>query len=182
MSGERIEKSLFEGVAGRAPEWKQQLGLACSSWKSRIRCMDYNAALCGVTSAYLFFSAFTKPDAKWGLPCFIFYNRVFQLLVKIWCGCYIAGAEILGYSELECQFLFRWFMLGGVLDNNEIQAILELALQYCERVPVRDAGWCALEEFLLFASQHGRLEQHWGDDCIRWIRRHRLHRCRGRRI
>jgi hypothetical protein len=81
---------------------KQQLGLACSSWKSRIRCMDYNAALCGVTGAYLFFSAFTKPDAKWGSPCFIFYNRVFRLLVKIWCGCYIAGSEILGYSELEC--------------------------------------------------------------------------------
>jgi hypothetical protein len=123
--------------------------------------MDYNAALCGVISAYLFFSAFVRRDAKWRLPCFIFYTRIFQLLVKVWCDCYIAGAEVLGYSQLECEFLFRWSMLGGVLNDDEIQAILELAMRYCARVPVCDAGWCALEEMLLFASQHGRLEQPW---------------------
>jgi hypothetical protein len=138
--------------------------------------MDYNAALCGVTRAYLFLSAVSKLDSTWGLPCFIFYGRIFQLLSRVWCGCYIAGIGELGYSELECSFLFRWFMLGGVLDNDEIQATLALALKYCARVPIRDAGWVALEEYFLFASQHGRLDQPWGAKCIRWIRSHRLYR------
>jgi hypothetical protein len=82
--------------------------------------MDYNAALLVLAKAQLFVSAIACFDSKWGLPCFIFYSKIFQLLCKVWCGCYLAGPEALGYSELECEFLFRWFVMGGVLDNDEI--------------------------------------------------------------
>lgn len=85
--------------------------------------MDYNAALIGVTRAYLVVSAITRLDPKFGLPCFLYYNTFFKLLLKVWCGCSNIAGEF-GFYENECGFLFRWFQQGGVLDNDEIQTIL----------------------------------------------------------
>jgi hypothetical protein len=61
-----------------------------------------------------------------------------------------------------------------VLDNDEIQDLRALALRYCSKITTAQKGWEALEEFFIFASQHERLRQPWGVNCIRWIRSHRL--------
>jgi hypothetical protein len=134
--------------------------------------MDYNAALSKVTEAYLFISAFTKLDSKIGLPCFLYYNTTFQLVLKVWCGCY-DRAEEFGFSENECSFLFRWFLFGGVLDNDEIRIILGSTLKYCEDLGIPRSAWAALAEFFRFACQQGRLEQPWGI-CLKRILRFRL--------
>lgn len=136
--------------------------------------MADNAVLWETIRAYLYVSAIAKFDSSFGLPCFIFYSRTFQLLLKVWAGCYEAAISALGFSEFECLFFFRWFMFGAVLDNDEIQDLLALALRYCSKVTIPYKGWEALEEFFRFASQHGRRRQQWGVECIRWIRTHRL--------
>jgi hypothetical protein len=137
--------------------------------------MDYNAAIVGVTVAYLYESAIAKLDSSIGFPCFIYYNRVFQLLTKVWNGCYyLAASRALGFSQLECEFLFRWFLLGGVLDDDELQLTLSFTLKYCARVPLPQTAWGTLKEFFMFACQQGRLEQPWRVSCVRWIQSHRL--------
>jgi hypothetical protein len=95
--------------------------------------MDFNAAACNFLITQLVLGALTERDRVFGLPCFIFYGRVFQLLLKVWCGCYTGIACQLGFSDIECDFLFRYFQSGGVLDDDEIRAILEVALPFCSR-------------------------------------------------
>jgi hypothetical protein len=108
-------------------------------------------------------------------PCFIYYNRVFQLLTKVWSGCYyLAAPRALGFSQLKCEFLFRWFLLGRVLDDDELQLTLAFTLKYCARIPLPQTAWGTLKEFFMFACQQGRLEQPWGVKCVRWIQSHRL--------
>jgi hypothetical protein len=135
--------------------------------------MDDNAVLATVVEAYLYVSAIASLESPYGLPCFIHYSRVFELLNKVWSGCY-ETAYAFGCSQLECDFYFRWFLLGGVLDNDEIQATLALALKYCSRVPLLESAWGSLQEMFKFATQQGRIEQPWGLNCIKWIQRHRL--------
>jgi hypothetical protein len=138
--------------------------------------MDQNiveAVVVRVVVAYLYVQAIASLKNPYGLPCFIYYSSVFQLLNKVWCGCYQA-AYAFGYSELECDFLFRWFILGGVLDSDEIQGNLAMALKYCTFVPIPESAWGTLQEMFKFATQHGKLDQPWGLDCINWIQRHRL--------
>jgi hypothetical protein len=80
---------------------------------------DYlNETLARFAVSQLVLATITEKDHFLGLPCFIFHSRVFQLIVRIWCGCYEAAGRF-GLSEIECDFLFRWFLLGGVLDNDE---------------------------------------------------------------
>jgi hypothetical protein len=136
--------------------------------------MDFNAALGGLLKAHLYFSALYSLDAKFGLPCFVYYSTTFQLLVKVWAGCY--GLEdYFNFSENECEFLFRWFLLGGILDPDEIQASLAWTLKWCVRLPtLPTTAWSALAELFRFASQQGKLEQPWGVDCMRWIQKHML--------
>jgi hypothetical protein len=137
--------------------------------------MDFDAALGAILKTHLYFSALWSLDFKFGLPCFIYYRTTFQLLVKVWAGCY--GLEdYFGFSVDECGFLFRWFLLGGVLDPDELQAVLALALKWCVRncLPLLTTAWSALAELFRFASQHGKLEQPWGVNCMRWIQKHRL--------
>jgi hypothetical protein len=56
---------------------------------------------------------------------------------------------------------------GGVLDNDEIQAILALPLRYCRFVPISKNAWATLQEMFTFASQQGRLAQPWGVNCVK---------------
>jgi hypothetical protein len=58
------------------------------------------------------------------------------MLVKVWSGCYEAAIDALGFSKLECEFYFRWFLFGGVLDNEEIHDLFDLAIKYCSRVTI----------------------------------------------
>jgi hypothetical protein len=115
-----------------------------------------DAVVAGVIVAYLYVQAVASLDIPYGLPCFIYYSRVFQLSNKVWCRCYRA-AYAFGYSKLECKFLFRWFILGGVLDGEEIQELLALASQYCSFVPIHESAWETLQEMFKFATQHGKL-------------------------
>jgi hypothetical protein len=136
--------------------------------------MDYNAALWGVNRTYFYLSAIGKLDSESGLPCFIYYSRIFQFLIKVWCGCYDVAGHV-GLYQLECDFLFRWFLLGGVLDNDEIQLILSFALKYCARVrEIPETGWVLLMECFRFAGQQRKIEQPWGANCMRWIQQYRL--------
>jgi hypothetical protein len=135
--------------------------------------MDYNAALSRVTEAYLVISAFTKVDSRIGLPCFLYCNTTFRLTLKVWCGCYNLAEEF-GFSELECSFLFRWFLLGGVLDNDEIQTILGSTLKYCKDLGISRNARSALAELFRFACQQGRLGQPWEVMCLKWILLFRL--------
>jgi hypothetical protein len=83
--------------------------------------MDLNVAACTFVVTQFTLGAFTELDRVFGLPCFIFYNRIFQLIPKVWCGCYTGIASQLGFSDIECDFLFRWFLLGGVLYDDKIR-------------------------------------------------------------
>jgi hypothetical protein len=114
--------------------------------------MESNAALLAAIKAELYMSAIAKFDRKFGLPCFIFYSRVFQVVAKVWAGCYEAAIDALGFCDLECSFLFRWFIFGGALDNDEIQDLLAFALAWCSSIPTPERGWVTLEEFFLFSS------------------------------
>jgi hypothetical protein len=138
--------------------------------------MDFNAAACTFLVTQFALGALTERDRTFGLPCFIFYDRVFQLILKVWCGCYTGVAREFGFSDLECDFLFRWFQTGGVLDDDEIRAVLELALPFCSCAGdwVPETAWSILEEIVMFASQQGRLEQPWGINWVKWINRNKL--------
>jgi hypothetical protein len=116
----------------------------------------------------------TEKDPFIGLPCFIFYSRVIQLIVRtFWCGCYGVAREF-KLSEIECDFLYRWFLLGGILDNDEFQDALSAAIRFCSQAIILQTGWAALDECFKFATQHGRIEQLWGLNCLMWIRAYRL--------
>jgi hypothetical protein len=132
-----------------------------------------NELLVRFAVSQLALATITEKDPLLGLPYFICYGRVFQLIVRIWSGCYAAAGRF-GLSELECDFLFRWFLLGGVLDNDEFQATLSLAVRFCSQANIPQSGWVALYEFFKFATQQGRIEQPWGFNCALWIRGHRL--------
>jgi hypothetical protein len=88
-----------------------------------------NEALAKFAVSQLVLATMSEKDRFLGLPCFVFYSRVFQLIVRIWCGCYGAAGRF-GLSEIECDFLYRWFLLGGVLDNDEFQAALSIAIRF----------------------------------------------------
>jgi hypothetical protein len=135
--------------------------------------MDIDAALIRFVAYQIILASMYEFDSTWRLPCFIFYSRAFQLLFRVWIGCYNVAEEV-GLIQAECDFLFRWFLLGGVLDDKEVREILDLALKFCERTEVPEAGWAALAELFRFASQHGRLEQPWGVSCVKWITKYRL--------
>jgi hypothetical protein len=95
---------------------------------------------------------------KFGLPCFIYYSNIFQLLVKIWAS-YYNCTDYFGFSEDECGFYSRWFLLGGVLDPDEIQVTLAFALKWCAGIPLPETAWSALAELFVFASQHENLAE-----------------------
>jgi hypothetical protein len=101
---------------------------------------------------------------------------IFQVILKVWCGCYTGVAGQLGFSDLECDFLFRWFLTGGVLDDDEVRALLEIALPFCCQAGdwVPETGWSILEKIVKFASQQGRLEQPWAVQWVKWINRNKL--------
>jgi hypothetical protein len=134
--------------------------------------MDLNVAACTFLVTQFALEALIERDRVFGLPCFIFYNRIFQVILKVWCGCYTGIASQLGFSDLECDFLFRWFLTGGVLDDDEIRAILEIALPFCSQAG--DSVPELLEKIVKFNSQQGRLEQPWGVQWIKWINRNKL--------
>jgi hypothetical protein len=103
------------------------------SWRRLVRIsrrIDLKAAACSFLLTQFVIGAITEPDAFVGLPCFLFYNRIFQLMLKVWSGCYGVAGEF-GLTDLECEFIFRWFLLGGVLDNDGIQITLALMLRLC---------------------------------------------------
>jgi hypothetical protein len=135
--------------------------------------MDYKGALGRFAACQLDLATIAKKDPFLGLPCFIFYSRVFQLILRIWCGCY-GAAGAFGISEIECDFLYRWFLGGGVIDNDEFQATLSIAIRFCSQAIIPQTGWAALDEFFKLATQHSRIEQPWGQNCILWIHGHRL--------
>lgn len=85
-------------------------------------------------------------DRVVGLPCCLFYSRVFQLLWRIWLRCYDIAEEV-GLNPNECGFYFRWFQQGGVLDNDELQDALELAINVCSQMRIPETGWAALADF-----------------------------------
>jgi hypothetical protein len=122
----------------------------------------------------LVLAAVLEPDALLGLPCFVFYSREFQLLFRVWAGCYNGLANQFGISQNECEFLFRWFQQGGVLDDEEIEGILAIAIKFGARIGMSRRGWSALAEFFKFSSQQGRVMQPWGVRCMKWIISHRL--------
>lgn len=135
--------------------------------------MDIDAAITRFVVYQLILASVYEFDPIWRLPCFIFYSRVFQLLFRVWIGCYDVADEV-GLFKAECEFLFRWFLLGGVLDDEEVREILEFALKFCGRIETPESGWAALAELFRFASQQGRLEQPWGVSCFKWISKYRL--------
>jgi hypothetical protein len=136
--------------------------------------MDYNAAACTFLVTQLVLGTITEKDPFVHLPCFILYGRIFQLIFNVWCGAYMV-AEELSFSELECDFLFRWFLLGGVLDDEEIQDILYFALHFCATTSsVPESAWSWLGKFIKFMSQHGRIIQPWGVQSVKWINRNKL--------
>lgn len=135
--------------------------------------MAIEAALGRIAACQLALASLVTPDPYLGLPCFIYYSRVFQLIIRIWCGC-DRKAGLFGISEIECDFLYRWFMTGGVIDNDEFQDILSIAIRFCSQRRISATGWTALAEFFKFATQQGRIEQPWGFNCVMWIRAHRL--------
>jgi hypothetical protein len=135
--------------------------------------MDFNVAACMFLVTQFALGTITELDQFNGLPCWIFYSGIFQLLIKVWSGCYGVAKEF-DFSELECEFYFRWFLLGGVLDDDEILQTLGVALLFCEKSRVPESGWAMLEEIFKLASQHGKLLQPWGVDCIKWINRNKL--------
>jgi hypothetical protein len=135
--------------------------------------MDIDAALTRFIAYRLILASVYEFDSTWRLPCFIFYSRVFQLLFSVWIDCYNVAAEV-GLIKKECEFLFRWFLFGGVLDDEEVRELLNLALKFCERTEVPEAGWAALAELFRFASQQGRLEQPWRVSCVKSITKYRL--------
>jgi hypothetical protein len=118
-------------------------------------------------------AAVFETDPQLGLPNFIFHGREIQLLLKVWCGCYDT-ASAFGISENECSFLFRWFLLGGVLDNEEVETSLRLAIEVCSQIEIQKLGWSALAELFRYASQQGKLVQPWGAQCLKWIIKHKL--------
>jgi hypothetical protein len=135
--------------------------------------METNVAEHRLVLTIIISAALFGTDNLLGLPHFIFYSPVIQLLFKVWVGCYNT-ANPFRISEDECSFLFRWFLLGGVLDNDEIEASLGQALRICSQLNMQKRGWSALAELFWFASQQGRVSQPWGIQCFRWIRKHRL--------
>jgi hypothetical protein len=137
-------------------------------------CMDYSGALNRFVFCQLVLATITELDPFVGLPCFIFYSRVFQLILRVWSGCYREAIRAYRLDENECTFLFRWFLLGGVLDNDEFQDALSIAIRFCKHLQIPETGWAALSEYFKFATQHGRIEQPWGLRCVRWIQAHRL--------
>jgi hypothetical protein len=146
---------------------------SCSRWVRVRRSIDLNAAACTFLVTQFAIGAFTEFDPFIGLPCFIFYNRVFQLFLKVWSGCYGVAREFT-LSDLECDFFFRWFLLGGVLDDDEIKEVLALTFDYCAETEKPETGWVMISELLKFFTQQGRLSQPWGLNCIRWIEAYRL--------
>jgi hypothetical protein len=137
------------------------------------RCINLNAAACTFLITQFAIGAITEFDPFVGLPCFLFYNRVFQLILRVWSGCYEVAREF-AISDLECDFLFRWFLLGGVLDDEEIREVLGFTVRFCARTEIPVTGWVMISELLKFFTQQGRLSQPWGVNCIRWIDSHRL--------
>jgi hypothetical protein len=76
--------------------------------------VDYlNEQLVRFADLQLVLATIAEKDCFIRLPCFIYYSLVFQLFVKVWCGCF-GAARRFEFSDLECDFLFRWFLLGGV--------------------------------------------------------------------
>lgn len=137
------------------------------------RSLDLNAAACTFLVTQFAVGAITEFNSFVGLPCFLFYNRVFQLMLSVWSGCYGVASEF-GLTDLECDFLFRWFLLGGVLDDEEIREILGFTIRFCAHADIPETGWAILLELLKFFTQQGRLIQPWGINCVRWILTHRL--------
>jgi hypothetical protein len=80
--------------------------------------MDIGAALGRIDACQLALASLVTPDPYLDLPCFIYYSRVFQLIIRIWCECY-GKAGLFEISKIECDFLYCWFLTGGVIDNDE---------------------------------------------------------------
>jgi hypothetical protein len=135
--------------------------------------MNLNAAACTFLVTQFVIGAITEFDPFIGLLCFLFYNRVFQLLLSVWSGCYGVAGEF-GLSDMGCEFLFRWFLLGGVRDDDEIREVLGFAVRFYAKTEVPETGWAMLSELLKFFTPQGRLAQPWGVNCVRWIDSHRL--------
>jgi hypothetical protein len=55
-----------------------------AEFESLERCMDYNAAACTFLVTQLVLGTVSERDPFLGLPCFIFYSRIFQLILRVW--------------------------------------------------------------------------------------------------
>jgi hypothetical protein len=64
-----------------------------------------NEALVTFAVSQLVLATITEKDPFLGLPCFIFYGRVFQLILRVWSGCF-GAARRFGLNKIECDFLF----------------------------------------------------------------------------
>jgi hypothetical protein len=147
-----------KGWSNREKNGRKMQDASCRRLVRIRRSVDLNAVACSFLVTQFAIGAITEFDSFVGIPCFLFYKGVFQLMLKVWCGAYGVASEF-GFSDLECDFLFRWFLSGGVLDDEEIQGVLGFTIRFCARAIVPETGWAMVLELLKFFTQQGRLIQ-----------------------
>jgi uncharacterized membrane protein len=89
-------------IPRQGSSWKAMQEASCRRWVRIRRTVDLNAAACAFLVTQFVIGAITEFDPYVGLPCFLFYNRVFQLILKVWSACYGVAREF-ALSDLECE-------------------------------------------------------------------------------